>query len=115
MASLDLYGQVKRINQEILAALKDGNIEKTLAKLKERDECMQGGMSKLEDDLIKRDEVLPILEEIIKQDNEITELLNQKIDGLRSSLTAASGGRKLRKNYNKKEDRDEPRFLDQKG
>lgn len=115
MASTELYKKVRQINEEILASLKSGDIETTLTKLRERDDCMQGGLSKLEDDLIHRNEVLPILEEIIKQDNIITEMLNEKITNLKSSLTGASGGRKLRKNYTKKVDRDEPRFLDHKG
>ncbi len=116
MASTELYKQVKAINNEILASLKEGDIETTLSKLRERDEYMQGGLTKLEDDIIKREEVLPILNEIIKQDAEITELLNAKIDGLRTDLTAASSARKLRQNYNKKkENNDEPRFLDKKG
>jgi flagellar biosynthesis chaperone FliJ len=72
-------------------------------------------LSKLEEDLINRTEVMPILEEIIRQDNEITEMLNRKIDNLRSSLTNASQKRKVRHNYNRKEERNEPRFLDQKG
>lgn len=115
MGSTELYKQVKAINNEILASLKEGNIEETLSKLRERDECMQGGLTKLEDDIIRREEVLPILNEIIKQDAEITELLNEKIDGLRTNLTAASSARKLRQNYTKKESNDEPRFLDKKG
>ena len=115
MASQELYEQVKAINAEILASLKAGNIEKTLSKLRERDECMQGGMTKLEEDIIRREEVLPLLNEIIKQDGEITELLNAKIDNLRTDLTAASSERKLRQNYKNKEEDDEPRFLDRKG
>ncbi|MFH1515229.1 MAG: flagellar protein FliT [bacterium] len=115
MTSQKLYVQVKSINNEILASLKEGDIEKTLSKLRERDDCMQAGLIRLESDIVKREEVLPILEEIIKQDNEITNLLNQKIDNLRSDLTAASSARKIRQNYDKKEKNDEPRFLDKKG
>ena len=115
MEQKSLYLQVKEINDEILKALKDSNIETTLSKLRERDECMQGGLMNLESDILQRNEVLPVLEEIIRQDNEITELLNQKIDGLRASLTSASQHKKLRQNYNKKEKTDEPRFLDTQG
>ena len=115
MPAEDLYMRVKEINKEILAHLQKGDIESTLDKLRERDECMQGGLISLEDEIIKRDQVLPVLEEIIRQDNEITKLLNQKIDNLKSSLTSASTARKLRTNYEKKENRDEPRFLDKKG
>lgn len=115
MASQQLYEQVKAINVEILASLKAGNIEKTLLKLRERDDFMQGGMVKLEEDIISRDEVLPLLNEIIKQDTEITELLNAKIDNLRTNLTAASSKRKLQTNYRKEEEKNEPRFLDTKG
>ncbi len=115
MVSHELYEQVKAINTEILTSLQAGNIEKTLTKLRERDEFMQGGLTKLEADIIKRDEVLPLLQEIIKQDSEIKELLSEKIDNLRSSLTSASEARKLRHNYKKEEKKDEPRFLDTKG
>jgi len=115
MVSQELYEQVKSINVEILTSLKAGNIERTLLKLRERDDFMQGGLIKLEGDIIQRDDVLPLLNEIIKQDTEITELLNAKIDNLRSNLTAASSKRKLRTNYTKEEEKDEPRFLDTKG
>ena len=116
MEQHEIYETVRRINKEILASLDEGDIEKTLGKLRERDECMQGGLkSALEDDLIQREQVLPILEEIIKQDSEITERLNEKIGSLRNRLTSASGKRSLHKKYSKKEKNDEPRFLDQKG
>jgi len=116
MEQHEIYETVRRINQEILDSLEEGDIEKTLGKLRERDECMQGGLkTALEDDLIQREQVLPILEEIIKQDSEITERLHKKIDNLRNRLTAASGKRTLHRKYVKKEKQDEPRFLDQKG
>jgi len=116
MEQHEIYTRVSEINKEILEWLHEGDIEKTLAKLRERDECMQSGLrTAIEDDLIRRDQVLPILEEIIRQDAEITELLNKKIDNLKSRLTSVSGQRKLRKKYTKKESNDEPRFIDRKG
>jgi len=115
MEQTSLYLKVKQINEEILAALNEGDIEKTLERLRERDECMQGGLSNLESDIIQRNEVLPVLEEIIRQDSEISELLNKKIDGLKTSLTSATKTRRLRNTYNKRGKTDEPRFLDTKG
>lgn len=115
MEQTSLYLKVKEINEEILAALDEGDIEKTLERLRERDECMQGGLSNLESDIIQRNEVLPVLEEIIKQDAVISELLNKKIDGLKTSLTSATTNRKLRHSYTKRGKTDEPRFLDTKG
>jgi hypothetical protein len=115
MEQTSLYLKVKQINEEILIALNEGDIEKTLERLRERDECMQGGLSNLESDIIQRNEVLPVLEEIIRQDSEISELLNKKIDGLKTSLTSATKTRRLRNTYSKRGKTDEPRFLDTKG
>lgn len=116
MEQHEIYAKVREINKEILESLNEGDIEKTLAKLRERDEFMQGGLrNAIEDDLIRREEILPILEEVVRQDNEITELLNSKIDNLKNRLTSVSSERKIRKKYIRKEGRDEPRFVDRKG